>query len=124
MPLDGSRFGRVRSARAHGTPDFETPQSRSPALRDLSLSLRMVLKSSIMIIKVECHVGYRGEEAPRRFFLKELVIEVKDVLDRWLAPDHRYFKIRGAGGATYVLRHDVAAGHWGLWMYDKGAVAP
>jgi hypothetical protein len=77
-----------------------------------------------MIIKVECHAGYRGEETPRRFFLDERVIEVEEVLDRWLAPDHGYFRVRGDDGATYILRHDVRAGHWELWMYDKGAVAP
>ncbi len=76
-----------------------------------------------MIIKVECHAGYRGEETPHRFFLDARVIEVEEVLDRWLAPDHRYFKLRGDDGATYILRHDVVAGHWELWMYDKSATS-
>lgn len=77
-----------------------------------------------MIIKVESYAGYRGEETPRRFFLDERVIEVEEVLDQWLAPDHGYFRVRGDDGATYILRHDVAAGHWELWMYDKGSVTP
>jgi len=43
------------------------------------------------------------------------------VLDQWLAPDHRYFKVRGAEGATYLLRHDVVSGLWELIMYERRA---
>jgi hypothetical protein len=31
------------------------------------------------------------------------------VLDRWLGPDHRYFKVRTADG-IYILRHDATSG--------------
>jgi len=44
-------------------------------------------------------------------------IEVAEIADAWLAPDHRYFKLRGNNGACYILRHDVA-GHWQLTLYD------
>lgn len=37
-------------------------------------------------------------------------------MDRWLAPDHRYFKVRG-GDATYILRHDVTADAWELVLF-------
>jgi hypothetical protein len=73
-----------------------------------------------MIVTVECHAGYRGDETPLRFRMGERVIEVEEVLDRWLAPDHGYFKVRGGDGATYILRHDVTTGQWELWMYEKG----
>jgi hypothetical protein len=33
------------------------------------------------------------------------------VLDRWLAPDHRYFKVRTVEG-TYILRHETTSGEW------------
>jgi len=36
--------------------------------------------------------GYRGEETPRRILVEDHVVEVEEVLDRWLAPDHRYFR--------------------------------
>lgn len=71
-------------------------------------------------LKVECHAGYRGEETPRRFWLGGRCIEVQEVLDRWLAPEHRYFKLRGDDGALYILRHDAAAERWRLTMYDSG----
>ena len=44
--------------------------------------------------------------------MDERAIDVAEVLDRWLAPDHRYFKVLGANGALYILRHDVERGFW------------
>jgi hypothetical protein len=71
---------------------------------------------------VECYAGHRGEETPRRFTLGR-TIEVAEVLDAWLAPDHRYFKVRGDDGACYILRNDVLTGRWELTMFDRsGAI--
>lgn len=64
-----------------------------------------------------------GEETPRRFFLGERAVTVVAVLDRWLAPEHRYFKLRGDDGGVYLLRHDVTGGDWALTLYDSGRVA-
>jgi hypothetical protein len=72
-----------------------------------------------MKIRVECYSGHRGEETPQRFLLGDRPVVVKDVIDRWLAPDHRYFKIRGDDDAIYILRHDVEAGDWELTMLDR-----
>ena len=71
-----------------------------------------------MVVRVECYAGYRGEETPRRFHLGERTVEVAEVLDRWLAPDHRYFKVRGDDGARYILRHDPDSGDWELTLYE------
>jgi hypothetical protein len=71
-------------------------------------------------VLVDCHAGHRGEETPRRFTLGERVVEIDEVLDRWLAPDHRYFKVRGTDGDTYILRHGTAAGAWELTMFRQG----
>ncbi len=72
-----------------------------------------------MPIKVECYAGYSGEETPRRFILGERKIEVVDVLDRWFAPEHRYFKVRGDDGFVYILQHDVTSSQWELTMFDE-----
>ena len=72
-----------------------------------------------MIIRVECHAGYRGEETPRRFSIGGRRVEVADIIDRWLAPDHRYFKVGGDDGAVYILRHDAGADRWELTMFDR-----
>ena len=72
-----------------------------------------------MRIRVECYAGYRGEETPRRFWLGAKKIEVQDVLDRWMAPDHRYFKVLGHDKAVYILRHDAISWDWELTFYQQ-----
>ena len=93
-------------------------------------------------VRTECYAGYRSEETPRRFFLGARAVEVVDVLDRWLkpqiesaarnvhqllpfhdrwlSPEHRYFKLRGDDGGVYILRHSVVDGYWELTLYDSG----
>jgi hypothetical protein len=70
-------------------------------------------------ITVECYAGYRGEETPRRFRLGDRTFDVDDVVDRWLAPDHRYFKVRTTDGDECIIRHDVAAGSWELTRIER-----
>ncbi len=72
-----------------------------------------------MRIRVECYAGYRGEETPRCFWLGAKKIEVQDVLDRWMAPDHRYFKVLGRDKAVYILRHDAVSWDWDLTFYQQ-----
>ncbi len=74
-------------------------------------------------IDVECHAGYRGEETPRRFQLRDRQVEVVAVLYQWLAPDHRYFKVRGDDGDVYILRHDPVRHVWELTMFQRGSHA-
>jgi len=76
--------------------------------------------TDLLRVTVECHAGYRGEETPRRFTLSGRTVEVTDVLDRWLAPDHRYFRVRGDDGDVYVLRHDIDSGEWELTAFTRG----
>ena len=77
-----------------------------------------------MKLDVTCHAGYRGEETPRRLTLGGRTVEVVEVLDRWHGPDHRYFKVAGDDGATYILRHEPPSGSWWLTLYERGAAAP
>lgn len=70
-----------------------------------------------MLIAVECYAGYRGEETPRAIRFRERRVVAVEVLDRWLAPDHRYFKIRGDDGGLYIIRHDVVSLEWELTFY-------
>jgi hypothetical protein len=79
-------------------------------------------------VDVECHAGYRGEETPRRFRLGERQVEISEVVDSWLAPNHRYFKVQDTLGDLYILRNDVAADRWELTWFgrttDGGASPP
>lgn len=70
------------------------------------------------VVRVECSAGHRGEPTPTRFSFGGVWIEVAEVVDAWLAPDHRYFKVRGSDGARYILRNDVMAARWQLTVYD------
>ncbi len=69
-------------------------------------------------IRVDCYCGYRGEETPRRFWIESRCVEVREVLDRWLSPDHRYFKILGSDGDVYILRHDPESQVWELTFFE------
>jgi hypothetical protein len=74
-----------------------------------------------LLLRVECYAGHRGEETPRRFVLGDRAVEVAEVRDRWLSPGHRYFKVTGDDGDSYILRHDVASGEWELTLFARGS---
>lgn len=69
-------------------------------------------------IQVHCYAGYRAEETPRAIGFKSREIRVKKVLDRWLDPTHRYFKLRGDDDNVYLVRHDTLTGEWELIFYQ------
>ena len=71
-----------------------------------------------MKIRVECYAGYRGEETPRAFWLGDNRLEVKEVLDRWLAPEQRYFKVQADDKGIYILRHEVQPDDWELTLFQ------
>jgi hypothetical protein len=77
-----------------------------------------------MKISVECYAGYRGAEEPRAFTLGERRIEVLAIDDRWLGPDHRYFKVAANDGNLYILRYDERRDEWELGAFRKGASQP
>jgi hypothetical protein len=70
-----------------------------------------------MQIRVQCYAGHRGEEEPRAFDLGDRRLEVVEIIDRWLAPDHRYFKVQADDANVYILRHDEAAGGWEMTSF-------
>ncbi len=71
---------------------------------------------------VDCYAGYRGEETPRRFEIEGRRVEIVEIVDRWIGPDHRYFEVRGHDGAIHLLRCDDAAGSWELETPGRDAV--
>jgi len=70
-----------------------------------------------MRIRVQCYAGHRGEEEPRAFDLGDRRLEVVEIIDRWLAPDHRYFKVQADDDNVYILRHDETAGEWEMTSF-------
>jgi hypothetical protein len=67
-----------------------------------------------LTIRVECYAGYRGEQEPRAFTLGERRFAVVEIVDRWLDPRHRYFKVKVDDGRRFILRHDAGSGEWEL----------
>jgi hypothetical protein len=75
-----------------------------------------------MRLKVECYSGYRGEETPRSIRFETRNVEVREILDQWIGPDHRYFKVRGDDDAVYIIRHDSVTWDWDLIYYKQAEI--
>ena len=67
-----------------------------------------------MKLHVECYAGYRGEEEPRAFTLGERRFAVLEIIDRWLDPRHRYFKVRADDNRQFIVCHDSVSDEWEL----------
>ena len=72
-------------------------------------------------IRAECYAGSKADETPRRFHLEGRTIEIHEVLDRWYQVESKpewpradYFKVRGADGHNYLLKHDLESDEWFL----------
>jgi hypothetical protein len=70
-------------------------------------------------VRVECYAGYRDEQEPRAFWLGERRLAVVEILDRWIGPDYRYFRITADDGHLYVLRRDDAEDEWTLGAFTR-----
>ena len=51
-----------------------------------------------------------------KFRLGQDWVRVTAVLDRWLAREHRYYKV-SVGTERYIFRHDVPNGVWDLTFF-------
>lgn len=77
-----------------------------------------------MVLKVECHAGYRADERPLRFTpvaADARTFVVKEVLDQWYGVGYRCFKVRADDNNLYILRHEEAQD---LWTLDSFRRAP
>ena len=72
-----------------------------------------------MRVEVECEADHQGEATPRRLAFDHRTVAVVEVIDRWLAFEHRYFKVKGEDAAIYILRHDVPADRWQLILFER-----
>ena len=77
-----------------------------------------------MLIEFECYAGHKGEETPRRFMLGDRTVTVVEIVDAWLASDHRYFNVTGDDGGTYILRHDMGTSDWASVLYTSADYQP
>ena len=70
----------------------------------------------MMLIHVESEPGPAGVREPHSFMLGARCIAVREILDRWFAATHTYFKVSTNDG-IYILRHDAASREWELTLY-------
>ena len=75
-----------------------------------------------LAVSVECYAGHRGEQTPRTLILGDRRIGVVEIVDGWLAPDHRYYKLRGDDDNTYLVRHDERSHIWELTLFHRERV--
>lgn len=73
-----------------------------------------------MKIQVSSYAGHQAEVLPRSFCFGKREINVQEIIDRWIAPEYRYFKIRGDDNGIYILRYDVVNDYWELTMFNRG----
>ncbi len=78
------------------------------------------MKKHPFSIRVEHRSGYREEYTPQRFFIGDHAIEIEEIIDRWLAPELSYIKVRAAQNDIYILRHDELAHQWELTLFQSG----
>lgn len=70
--------------------------------------------------RVECYAGHQPDSEPRCLHIGGRQVAVTEIIDRWLDPRHRYFKLRGDDGGIYLIRHDTAGDRWELTLFDSG----
>jgi len=75
-------------------------------------------------IQVSSYAGHQAEVLPKSFCFGKRDITVQEIIDRWLAPEYRYFKVRGDDDGIYILRYDVVNDTWELTMFNQGGFEP
>ena len=71
-------------------------------------------------LRVECYAGHRADTEPRYLHIGRRLIVVTEIIDRWLDPTHRYFKLRGDDDGIYLVRHNSATDHWDMTLFVSG----
>jgi hypothetical protein len=84
---------------------------------------QLMHEDPLLTVTVDCYAGHRAEQTPRTLTLGDHRIAIVEVLDAWLAPDHRYFKLKGGDGNTYLVRHDERSNTWELTMFRAQTIS-
>lgn len=74
-----------------------------------------------MLLHVESCTGLHGDMEPLAFLLGGRRIEVLQIVDRWIARDHSYFKIEASDRGLYILRFTPAERQWELTLFQAPA---
>ena len=70
-------------------------------------------------ITVESYAGSKADEYPLRFHIHGRKIEINRIIDRWLTPGRRCFKVLADDGNVYVLEYDEINDSWNLLTISR-----
>jgi hypothetical protein len=65
-------------------------------------------------LQVESDSGYKANERPTLFCLKDRRVGLVDIIDRWYGTDHDFFKVLADDGRVYVLKWQRFTDEWFL----------
>lgn len=71
-----------------------------------------------MDLHVESRPGPDSDPEPVAFALGGRLIQVVQVIDRWIASDHSYFKVEAEDSGIYILRFTPAEKHWEMTLFQ------
>jgi len=79
--------------------------------------------TQLIPIEVECYSGYRADDYPKCFHLYNDRYEILEILDRWYQgeldpelPVSNYFKVLTDRDGPFIIKHDIAADEWYLYL--------
>jgi hypothetical protein len=65
-------------------------------------------------LHVESYSGYKANERPTLFCLKDRRVGIVDIIDRWYGTEHDFFRVLADDGRVYLLRWNRFADEWCL----------
>ena len=75
---------------------------------------KMSPKTNDVKIEVVAYSGYKANERPVYFLLEDRKKEIIEISNRWIGPDHDYFRVIADDGLQYQLKWDRSLGIWFL----------
>lgn len=69
--------------------------------------------------RVECYAGSRAEEYPLKIYLSGSKIKICKIIDRWLTPEDRCFKVLGEDSKVYLLKYNESKDLWRILLTGK-----
>ena len=77
--------------------------------------------AGLIPIKVECHAGYKADEYPKCFYLKETRYDISEIEDRWYQGDYSpewpvsdYYKVKTEDQKRFIIKHEIEKDVWYL----------
>ena len=74
-----------------------------------------------MKVEVQAYSGFKANQRPCRFVLRERSYQVEEVCDQWYGPASVYFKVRADDQNLYILQYKPALDEWSLESFRARA---